>query len=78
MELKVDIGFEALMDAIKQLPVAKLNQVKAELSENAWSKVRENSNDFQHILLSGPVMDDKQYEDYKEMRSRLNKWRTKK
>ena len=33
--------------------------------------------DFQKLLLSGPVMDDVQYEEYKTLRKRFNKWRTK-
>jgi len=33
--------------------------------------------DFQKLLLTGPVMDDKQYEEYKTLRKRFNKWRTK-
>lgn len=33
--------------------------------------------DFQKLLLTGPVMDDKQYEEYKTLRKRFNEWRTK-
>ena len=73
MELKVDIGFDQLMNAIKQLPVAKLTQLKAELSGNTLSEAQKNNSNFQHFLLSGPVMNDVQYEYYKEIRSRLNK-----
>ncbi len=31
--------------------------------------------EFQALLLSGPVMDDRQYKDYKQLRQRLNTWR---
>jgi len=78
MELKVDIGFEQLLKVINQLPAAKIIQLKAELSGK--SRTNEKSaytGDFQNFLLSGPVMNDHQYENYKEARTRLNKWRTK-
>jgi hypothetical protein len=78
MELKVDIGFEQLLKVINQLPVAKIIQLKAELSGKSINN--ENSSytgDFQKFLLTGPIMDNHQYENYKEARARLNKWRTK-
>ena len=77
MELKVDIGFDQLMKAINQLPAAKIMQLKAELSEKSINESPAFTGDFQKFLLSGPVMDDHQYEQYKETRARLNKWRTK-
>ncbi len=78
MELKVDIGFEQLVQAIKQLPEAKIMQLKAELSEKHFSKKSSQASiDFQKLLLSGPVMDDKQYEGHKSLRSRFSKWSTK-
>jgi len=78
MELKVDIGFDQLLKAINQLPAAKIAQLKAELSTKKTSnKNQAHSSDFQKFLLSGPIMDDHQYNIYKETRSRLNKWRTK-
>ena len=78
MELKVDIGFEQLIQAIKQLPASKIMQLKAELEEKVpASKVSKSNADFLKLLLSGPVMDDKQYEEYKDVRNRINKWRTK-
>jgi hypothetical protein len=78
MELKVDIGFEQLVQAIKQLPASKIMQLKAELAEKkAAGNSTTSTADFQQLLLSGPVMDDKQYENYKDIRNRINKWRTK-
>ena len=78
MELKVDIGFDQLLKAINQLPAAKIAQLKAELSAKKISdKDQSLSGNFQKLLLSGPVMDDHQYDIYKETRTRLNKWRAK-
>jgi hypothetical protein len=78
MELKVEIGYEQLVQAIKQLPVSKILQLKAELAvEKPTGNHSANSVDFQKLLLKGPVMDDKQYEGYKSLRNRFNKWRAK-
>ena len=78
MELKVDIGFDQLLKAINQLPAAKIVQLKAELSaKRIGNKNQAPSSDFQKFLLNGPVMDDHQYDIYKETRNRLNKWRAK-
>ncbi|MEO6633669.1 MAG: hypothetical protein ABIN13_18150 [Mucilaginibacter sp.] len=76
MELKVEIGFEELLTAIKKLPPAQIMQLKEELSETGEiSKNALDTSDFQKLLLNGPVMDDKQYKEYKSLRNRLNKWR---
>jgi hypothetical protein len=74
MELKVEIGFEQLLKVINQLPAAKIIQLKAELSgKSRNSESPTYTGYFQNFLLSGPVMDDHQYENYKEVRTRLNK-----
>jgi hypothetical protein len=78
MELKVDIGFEQLVQAIKQLPEGKIMQLKAELDEQApSSKGSEPNADFLKLLLNGPVMSDKQYQNYRDLRNRFNTWRAK-
>ena len=72
MELKVDISFEQLVQAIKQLPASKIRQLKAELSiENPTENHQVNVVDFQKLLLTGPVMGDKQYKEYKSFKRRL-------
>jgi hypothetical protein len=77
MELKVDIGFDQLLQAIKQLPADKVDQLKAELAKKSSGKNPQGGFNFQQFLLNGPVMDDDQYKDFKETRKRLNQWRTK-
>ena len=77
MELKVEVGYEQLVLAIKQLSVAKIMQLKAELAiEGPTEKPSVNAVDFQKLLLSGPVMDDKQYENYKNTRNRFKAYKT--
>lgn len=85
MELKVDIGFDQLLDAIKHLPDEQRKIVKAELDKKTTEKkkpVKKRSEekkeltDYQKFLLNFPVMSDEQYKEYKQIRKNLNKWRT--
>jgi len=37
---------------------------------------KEAKSDFQRFILSGPVMSDNQYQDFKQQREEFNSWRT--
>ncbi len=74
MELKVDIGFDQLLDVIRQLPDDKKSRIQAELSSQ---KKEIRRDDFLELLLNGPVMSDEQYKEYLEARNHFNKWRIK-
>lgn len=76
MELKMDIGFDQLLKVIKQLPAAKIRQLKLELSDTFIGK-ESDMTDFQKLLLTGPVMDDEQYAEFKETRKRMQEWQKK-
>ena len=78
MELKVNIGYEQLLTLVKQLPAAKIAQLKVELSEGLIEeKAKAEKLDFKKLLLSGPVMSAKQHEAFLENRKQFNQWRTK-
>ena len=78
MELKIDIGYEQLLRLVKQLPAAKIVQLKSELSESLIeNKSKSDNTEFQNFLLQGPVMTDNQYEQFLENRKWFNQWRTK-
>jgi len=78
MELKIDIEYEQLLKLAKQLPAAKIVQLKAELSDNLIEKKSEaDISEFQNFLLKGPVMSDTQYEQFVENRKWFNQWRVK-
>ena len=66
MGVNVNINFEHLIQAIKQLPHAQIMQLKAEISEMDFrERHTQKTEDFQKSLLSGPVMPDKHYKNYK-------------
>lgn len=78
MELKVDIQYDQLLTLIKQLPAAKIVQLKSDLSDSfIEKKAKSEISDFQEFLLKGPVMSDDQYEQFLENRKQFNQWRTK-
>jgi hypothetical protein len=77
MELKLNIGYPELIALIKQLPLSQIRKLKADLAlmlvENETEK---GKSEFQEFLLSGPVMDDDQYQDFLGNRQYFNAWRT--
>lgn len=75
MELKVEVGFNELLFAVKQLPENQLEILKREISKKQASPTDVNS--FAELLLNGPVMSDEQYKEFKETRKKFNKWRSK-
>lgn len=77
MKFNLDIRFEQLVNAIKQLPPAKIMQLKAELENNASAEQSDRINRFQNLLVNGPIMDDVQFEAYRELRKRFDKWNRK-
>lgn len=77
MELKLNIGYQELIELIKQLPVNQIRKLKAELTLiTAENDMEKGMNDFQEFLLKGPVMEDDQYQDFLSNRKYFNVWRT--
>jgi len=77
MELKVEIGFDQLLEAIRHLPDDKKLLLKEELSTAQKQESLKSITNFQELLLNGPTIDDEQYKEYKKIRKYMNKWRTK-
>jgi len=75
MELKVEVGFDELLAAVKQLPDTQLKILKEEISKTEKKPIGRTA--FQEFLMNGPVMTDEHYEIFKDTRKRLNKWRSK-
>ncbi len=85
MELNLVIDYQQLFNLVKQLPYkTKIKLFKDLLPEINSSKIKtesinkeEDYNDFQKLLINGPVMSDEQFNNYKNLRENLNKWITK-
>lgn len=76
MELMVDVKYEEVLKLVKQLPAAKIRQLKSALDEKfIEKKANREISDFQKFLLSAPVMTDSQLKTFKENRKHFNQWR---
>lgn len=74
MDLNLKIQYDELLELIRQLPAGQLEKLKKDLSKLANNKnIKETNTPFQKLLLSGPVMDDKQYEQFLSTREFFNK-----
>lgn len=75
MELKINIGYNEILELIKQLPKTQVLQLKTDIETQIIQPKKVEMTDFQKLLLQGPVMNDGQYEEYLENRKYINKWR---
>ena len=77
MELTVNLGYAQIMELVKQLPANQIARIKKELTENYIQiKAKSEISDFQKFILTGPVMSDEQYTNFKQQRQQFNLWRT--
>lgn len=77
MELKLNIGYQELIEMIKQLPASQIRKLKADIALLVADNDVENGiSDFQEFLLEGPLMDDDQYQEFLFNRKHFSTWRT--
>ncbi|MDX9750305.1 MAG: hypothetical protein RBT71_04405 [Flavobacteriales bacterium] len=74
MTLKLDIGFEQLLQLIRQLPAEQRARVKAALN-GPTSEAPAHDKAFEELLLSGPVLTKAELDKVAEAREAINKWR---
>ncbi len=75
MQALVDIKFDELLKIVKNLPDAKLSQLKAEIEKEIGHD--KNRDDFEQLLLKGPTFSKKQLDNIAHTRKAINQWRTK-
>ena len=79
MNLTVKIGFDEIVQLVKQLPASKIKQLQDSVNQEFISKkAKEEISSFQDFLLKAPVMNDEQLKQFEENRKDFKKWRTKK
>jgi hypothetical protein len=74
MEVKLDIGFEQLLQLVRQLSAKQRAKVKAALSEPK-SPARPHDKAFEELLLAGPTLTKAELDKMAEARDAINKWR---
>ncbi|MCK4663496.1 MAG: hypothetical protein KAT68_11565 [Bacteroidales bacterium] len=76
MQFTVDIRIEQLINTIKKLPANQIEKIKSALNDRIIAeKAKSDISEFQKFLLSGPIMTEEQYNQFKENRKRFNAWR---
>jgi len=73
MQVQVEIGFEQLMEIIKQLPSSKLSLLKRELNANGNGGAK--ASDIEAFLLKAPTFSKNQVEAIAKTRKAINQWR---
>ena len=79
MELRINLGYEQILQLVRQLPRFEkqrlTHEIERELSEEApQAEETVEFDELQKLLLNGPVMSDEQFEQFKELRKGLNAW----
>jgi hypothetical protein len=78
MELAANLGYQQIVNIVKQLPANQIEKLKTEFTLNyIREKAQAEISEFQQFLLSGPVMSDEQFQNFKENRKHFTKWRIK-
>lgn len=75
MELKMEIGIDQLIQAIKQLPAKQFIKLKAEINNTIPEKTEKEA--FKEFLLQAPVFTEDQVTLMDDARKSINKWVTK-
>ena len=70
MELTLELGYEQILELVKQLPQVQQVQLKKDM-EKITPKT--SLTDWQKLLLNGPIMADEGFEEAKTTRKQLNK-----
>lgn len=65
MELKIKIGYNEILELIKQLPKNQLIQLTSDIDELIEMEITRKEK-FQKKLLEGPVMTDEEYKFFLE------------
>jgi hypothetical protein len=78
MDLTVKIGYDEILNLVKQLPASKIKQLQEVVNQDFISKkAKQEISTFQDFLLKGPVMSDEQLNQFNENRKSFSEWRTK-
>ena len=77
MKVTLNLEYAQIINLVKQLPANQIEKIKKELTGSfILTKAKSEISDFQQFILSGPVMSDDQYQDFKQQRQQFNLWRT--
>lgn len=73
--MEANVNYHEIIRLISGLPIEQINKIKDAISK-LDPKVK-GSKDLKTHLKNGPIMNDEQFEHYKEQREFFNEWRIK-
>lgn len=74
MKVQVDIQFEQLLKIVHDLPIQKLNKLKAALNKEQVNKI--STKNLLSLLMNGPTATEKELNVIENNRKAINSWRT--
>jgi hypothetical protein len=74
MQLRQSIETNHLISLIHELSLSEKRFIKNFLDNELADKGNPNEITLRELLLSGPVMDDQEYENYKEIKNQFDQW----
>jgi hypothetical protein len=80
MELKLHVGYEQILQLVRQLPFREKQQLTYELEKELQDEEpltkggSPESSDLYTFLLSGPTMSDEQFNAFQELRKNFQRW----
>ncbi len=74
MELKLNLDLSQIVGLIKELPYNEKLIIKHQLDNDLTTRVDNSSLTLKQLLLSGPVITNEGYNNYKDLRKQFNKW----
>mgnify|MGYP001567600265 CR=1 FL=1 len=78
MKPQVNIDYKNVLSLVKQLPPNKISKLRQELDTLFITKTdKKDVGQLEKLILSCPVMGDKQYQNFLESRKQFVKWRHK-
>ena len=77
MEMKVQIPFEQLLAAVKDLTPSQKGRLREELDGKKADKKGDNAA-FIEMMINGPVLTEEEINSMKETRKSVSKWHAKK
>ena len=75
MQVQVDIGYDQLVNMVKQLPKNQWTKLKSDIE--AQDAEVDSKSDMLAFLLNGPTFSKKQITEIEKARKEINQWRTK-
>lgn len=75
MQIQLDIGFDQLVNMVKNLSPKQWNRLKKAVEKE--SVLSEEQQDLETFLLSAPTLNDEQLDAIQDARESINQWRKK-